>query len=202
TRLDDQSLQAIAEAGNGIYRPLERGAGALDEVYTTVRSTVDEASMGELTREIPIERYHWPLGLGLLCIILEWSIGTRKRSRTDSVSRASRPGKTGETPETQSAPGVTPLFFLALTLAGLTLAPDSAFASPRQAERMYEEGKYAEAIALWSEAVEAEPEDARLHYNLGNAYYREGQFASAIAAYEKALPLADVTLQERLFYNL
>ncbi len=154
----------------------------MDEVYATARATVDEASMGSLTREIPIERYHWPLGLGLLCLVVEWSIGTRRRM-----------AKTGKN---------TPLLFLALTLGVLFLTPETTFASPRQAERSYQAGNYAKAIALWSEAAEAKPEDARLHYNLGNAYYRDGQFASAIAAYQKALPLADVTLQERIFYNL
>src|SRR5690606_2921766 len=42
----------------------------------------------------------------------------------------------------------------------------------------------------------------RLHYNIGNGEYRAGRFSAAIKAYESALPLADVALQERIFFNL
>lgn len=187
SRLDEQGLRAIAEAGGGIYRNLGNGAGAMDDIYSTARATVDEANLGSLTREIPIERYQWPLGLGLLCLALEWAIGTRRS-----------PGnRKGGLPRPMGSGGTS-----ALLLATILLFSDTASASPRQAERAYEDGDYARAIALWSEAAEAEPEDARLHYNLGNAHYRAGEFAAAIDAYRRALPLADVSLQERIFFNL
>jgi Ca-activated chloride channel homolog len=182
TRLDEASLQAIASAGNGIYRRLGRGPAALDEVYAAARSTLEEATMGALTRERPIERYHWPLALGLLCLVMEWSISNRRRLPKARTLAAVLVGLLGWG---AFGPGATP-----------------ATASPRLAERLYRSGNYEEAAHLWKTALESKPNDAKLHYNLGNAHYRRGDFAAAIAAYRQALPLADIALQERIFYNL
>lgn len=183
TRLDEASLQAIAQVGNGLYQKLGRGAGALDDIYAAARSAVDEATLDSVTRETPIERYHWPLALGLLCLVLEWGLGNRRRLQS-------------------ARPVATTGLAVMVVLAALGPGTTPAHASPRQAERLYQAGNYEEAISLWRTALETRPNEARLHYNLGNAHYRQGEYELAIAAYQAALPHADVVLQERIFFNL
>jgi len=52
-----------------------------------------------------------------------------------------------------------------------------------------EKGQYQEAIAAWRELAASNPDDARIHNNLGTALARIGNFAEAIPQFEKALEL-------------
>jgi tetratricopeptide (TPR) repeat protein len=52
-----------------------------------------------------------------------------------------------------------------------------------------EKGQYQAAVAEWSELAASNPDDARVHNNLGTALARTGNFAEAIPQYEKALEL-------------
>lgn len=183
TRLDESGLTLIADAGGGIYQRFAPGSNALGEIYNEARALIGEENIGSLTREIPIERYYWPLVLGMLFLIAEWSLSNRRRK--------------------PAATSLGPLLVTCLLLQFLPLGPENSLqGSPRQAERHYNAGEYRQAIELWQAALEAKPDDARLHYNLGNAYYRNRQFPAAVAAYQLALPLAEVELQERIFFNL
>ncbi|HUI08531.1 MAG TPA: tetratricopeptide repeat protein [Verrucomicrobiae bacterium] len=52
---------------------------------------------------------------------------------------------------------------------------------------MYDEGKFAQAVAVYEKI---EPKTASVYYNLGNAWYREGKLGWAIFNYERARKLA------------
>lgn len=60
--------------------------------------------------------------------------------------------------------------------------PDAA----RRANQAYESGDYRAAEAGYRKALEAAPDDARLHFNLGNALARQNKHDEALAAYEQA----------------
>ncbi len=51
------------------------------------------------------------------------------------------------------------------------------------------QGQYDEAIAAWKELVAANPDDTRIHNNLGAALALKGRYVEAIPEYEKALEL-------------
>src|SRR5208337_643687 len=50
-------------------------------------------------------------------------------------------------------------------------------------------GQYDEAIAEWKELLLTNPDDARIHNNLGSALGMKGRYAEAITEFEKALEL-------------
>lgn len=52
--------------------------------------------------------------------------------------------------------------------------------------RAYETGDYQEAIRLFQQAAEAEPDNAQYFTNLGVAYGEEGDYQRALAAYHRA----------------
>ncbi len=52
-----------------------------------------------------------------------------------------------------------------------------------------DKGQYEAAIVEWRELLSTNPDDARIHNNLGGALARTGQYAEAIAEYERALTL-------------
>lgn len=75
---------------------------------------------------------------------------------------------------------------LAVLLSRDALAAPSAF---DQANKLYEEGRYQEAIQEY-QAVLTNHVSAAAQFNLGNAYFKSGQVGQAIAQYQQAELLA------------
>jgi len=92
-------------------------------------------------------------------------------------------------------------------LAGaLALAASPAFASARskneEANKLYQEKKYAEALKRYTEAQLEAPDSPQLHYNLGNVFFRQGEMEKAREEYRRAIAAADATLDPKAVYNL
>ena len=64
---------------------------------------------------------------------------------------------------------------------------DAAFES---ANKLYEEGKFAEAASAYEKVLQGGQTSAALCFNLGNAFFKSGQIGRAIAAYRQAERLA------------
>ena len=77
------------------------------------------------------------------------------------------------------------LALLAAPLHGENLAP--AF---DQANKLYEQGKYAEAASAYEKLLRADSNSPALYFNLGNARFKAGQSGRAIVAYRQAEMLA------------
>ncbi len=60
----------------------------------------------------------------------------------------------------------------------------------QNANTLFTEGKYNEAISAYSDILKTGVESAEVYYNLGNAYYKSGQLPQAILNFERALLLA------------
>jgi tetratricopeptide (TPR) repeat protein len=54
------------------------------------------------------------------------------------------------------------------------------------ANKLYEEGKFAEAAAAYETMAKSGQASAALYFNLGNAFFKSGQIGRAIAAYRQA----------------
>jgi tetratricopeptide (TPR) repeat protein len=83
---------------------------------------------------------------------------------------------------------MTRLFSILMLLAGLALnarAADVA-ADFDSANRLYAEGKYAEAAGLYERLAAGGAASPALWFNLGNAAFKAGQTGRAIAAYSRA----------------
>ncbi len=55
---------------------------------------------------------------------------------------------------------------------------------------LYNDGKYAEAIDIYSKIIESGKHSAEVYFNLGNAHYKLNNIAPSIYNYEKALLLS------------
>jgi tetratricopeptide (TPR) repeat protein len=76
----------------------------------------------------------------------------------------------------------------------LALVAGSAFADEAsqifdQANRLYLQAKYPEAIAQYEKIIKSGYESGELFFNLGNAYYKSGNTQKAILEYERAKEL-------------
>ena len=56
-----------------------------------------------------------------------------------------------------------------------------------EGNRLFSEGKYAEALAVFEKLVQDYPNVRVLHFNIGNCYVQMGQFEKAIPHYEMSL---------------
>src|ERR1035437_1692699 len=77
SRLDEKTLTAIAQATGGNYYPL----GLLGEGLVKVRSaveTLDRSTGLQRTRSRGVERFYWPVAAGLVLLVAESLIGTRR----------------------------------------------------------------------------------------------------------------------------
>ncbi|MDR1119383.1 MAG: tetratricopeptide repeat protein [Dysgonamonadaceae bacterium] len=71
------------------------------------------------------------------------------------------------------------------TLASLSNLPDTEWL--KQANELYINEKYQDAIDLYEKILREKGESVVVHYNLGNAYYKKNEIAPAILHYERAL---------------
>jgi len=69
-----------------------------------------------------------------------------------------------------------------------------------QAAELGEKGQYEAAIAEWRELLLTNPDDARIHNNLGTALQKSGRYGEAIPEFEKALELNPQ--YHAIYYNL
>lgn len=82
------------------------------------------------------------------------------------------------------------VFFIVFVLTGtlgFAQVADSLFV---EANELYRQEKYAEALKTYEEIENMELESWALYYNMGNIHYRMNQVAPAIYYYEKALVLS------------
>jgi Ca-activated chloride channel family protein len=83
-----------------------------------------------------------------------------------------------------------------------TVLADAAFSKNKQANKLYSQGNYAEALKLYDEALLASPEEKNLAINKGSALFKLKQFDKAAEAYESALSIKDKKTKAALLYNL
>ena len=87
----------------------------------------------------------------------------------------------------------------------LTLSSDlyaSALSRSREAEKLYQKGKYQEAISAFSDAQMEDPGSNILQYNLSNSKYRMNNYEEAYKSYQGAAGSKDLKLKEKALFNL
>lgn len=73
----------------------------------------------------------------------------------------------------------------------LLLFTASAVEDRRKANKAYEAGNYEEAEQLYLSAIEQEPDNTKLYFNLGNAQAKQGKVEEAIQSYMEFRSLAE-----------
>lgn len=198
--LNEKLLQQIATAADGFYLPL-RGPDTMDILYQRGLAPLPTTeSSTKMIRQFK-ERFQWPLGLAILCLIVETFLPDRKR-----VPRPKRPLKTVAVPVMDGIPVLTsdksqPVKTVAAALAAL-LAALSVDASVARAQRDYKQGHYKDARKEYERLLEKNPTDPRLHYNAGLAAYQARDFEKATQEFTAAMAARDLDLQGRASYNL
>jgi Ca-activated chloride channel family protein len=186
SHLNERLLQEIAGATEGgFYLPL-RGAKTVDTLYAEGLAKLPKSEHQQKLVKRFEERYHWPLGLAILLLIIEILVPERKRQAK---------ALTGTAAVSKGA------LQAAMVMLLLTLVMASAVASPSSALREYKAGQYDQALKEYERLLERKADDPRLHFNAGAAAYRNRQFDEAAKQFNEAIASPDLKLQQLSYYN-
>jgi len=201
SRLDESRLKEIAEAAGGTYQPLGQQFQGLETLYRDGLSKFTRHDIASRMRQVGVERFQWPLALGLLCLILDPLIGLRRLRRSSTVLIV--PGSAKPSPVARpriafrvKAAGV------ATCAAGLLANLSFVHASIWSAEKAYADGQFEKAATDYEKAARKDPRKPELRYNHGAAAYKAGQHEAAADAFAKVEATDNLPLREDNFYNL
>ena len=99
-------------------------------------------------------------------------------------------------------------FFCILSYISLSLIYSSfAFAQDTativaKANKLYQSGKFDEALTLYNQALKNEPDSPLISFNIGTAQFKKKNYAIAISSFEKATLAKDKALEAKANYNI
>lgn len=232
SHLDSTTLSDIANVTHGFYQPLGPTGEGLMRVYEDgIKKLPDQEQKSKMTRQ-PIERFQWPLAAGLLLLMLELLVGTRRPAwlrRNMPVTVLTEPPPLVSVKPTSTQKNFGPAksssvpvgaILLALALGATTrtqaaTASDATQPTPapaptvapqtssaKTAQSLFEKGDYSAAAEVYGKAADAAPDDGRFRYNQGESLYRSKDYEGSAQAFTKSLSSSDLALQQRSYYNL
>lgn len=189
SKLDEETLTAIAKATEGLYVPLGDSGEGLEQIYQQKLQLIPKEDLAERRHKVPIERFSWPLTAAIVLLFLEFLVAERKSTSKMSIPRIVTAGR-------RIKNQLAPVLFLMLVLCST-----SQKAMATAAEDAYYSGEYLKASELYSQALKEHPNSAELHYNAGTAAYKNNLYDEAIASFSEALKGEDLSLQQKAYYN-
>jgi Ca-activated chloride channel family protein len=184
SHLNENLLQQIAGATGGFYLPL-RGADTMDTLYERGLEPLPKSESSEKLIRRYHEQFQWPLGVAILLLLAEIFLPERKSKVQSPKSKV----------EAATAAILIALLFL----------PVSANASPADALREYNIGKYqnyTNAFQEYERLSQIYTNDLRLVFNAGAAAYRATNYDAARQNFQLVTLSPDLKLQQQAFYNL
>ncbi len=183
SRLNETLLREIATAADGFYLLLA-GAKTMNTLYERGLAPLPKAEFSARTIRQYHDRYQWFLALAIGLLVVEMFFPERMTNRKSKI---------------QSAKGGATVVAILLLLCG-GMAPASA--SPSQALKNYERGKFDNALDEFEKLSKKNPDDPRLRFNAGAAAFQSGRLDEAARQFNSSLATPDLPLQERAYYNL
>lgn len=205
SRLDEQTLRAIAAAGGGRFETFVPGDGFFQRLRDSAL-----LPLAKNRQILNVQDYHElfqiPLVLALVLLMAEPLISVvRKRA-------ASGVGVAVVRPDTLSGPAGAPVSFprkkpgavpTALLMFALLPAAFAAGELDRQIAGLLKDGKPDEAVAAVKTALDASPADPVLAYNYGLTLYQAGRFEDAIEVFQNLKnSTRDESVQARALFQL
>ncbi len=173
SKLDEKRMREVAEAGGGFYVLLRNGPAEMQQIVRDGLGKMKEQETESRFTKVPVERFQWPLGGALVCMVAALLLGERRRQ-----------GK-----------------LLAVKVAAaLVLFATPADARQAGIEK-YEAKDYQGSLGEFDGELKKR-DVAELHFNAGSAAYEIGDYARAAESFSRALGTATPELKDRAAYNL
>src|SRR5215813_3588748 len=193
SRLNDETLKEIALTTGGAY---VQGLGpslGLDQVFREHIATMERREVASTLERRYEERFQIPLACALLLLAVEALMPQRR-----AAARARRAWRRLSPAARQRAAAALVL----LCLPGLVGWLDPPGDRAAEGNRLYETGKYDEAVSKYGEGLIDMPASPLLQFNLAAALYKQGKYDDAIAALTKVAASGDPKWIAPANYNM
>lgn len=210
SRLDEETLRAIAQATGGSYYPFGPRGDGLSRVRAAF-ATLDDPLAGNRARRRGVERFHVPLALALLLLTTERLISTRRRGSEYPP---------GSLVPAQNATAAALMLALVWACPAIAGAAVNSPASPDPNRRS--DGDHADLIdavdrmlSRWPVAVtnastnpavlavtSSQAVTPREKFNLGTRKLAEGRLTDAESLLQSVLQAQDERTRPAALYNL
>jgi Ca-activated chloride channel family protein len=193
SKLDEETLTAVAETTGGLYAPLGSMGQGFDTIYEQKLALIPKEEHGRRKRKIPVERFPWPLAAAVLLLSADFLLTGRRNKwalRLPFVKTAGRREK-------QAATAAASVLLLAVCAACFAPAPVQA----SEGEELFKAGDYQQAEEFYQQALHKDSANPALHFNLGGSLYRQKKYEQAAVAFTQALATDDLALQAQSYYN-
>lgn len=165
TSPDFEVLKQVAKTSGGAFVTSNAASQDMESLYQEIRKSVRATERSSQRRETWQSAFQVPLGLSALLLLFGGWLGDGRR---------------------------------AFGAAGLVLAVGLSLATParaqdplQEADRLYQEQKYPQAVEKLVELSLERPDDPTILERLGSARYRAGDYAGAARAFDTAAQLRD-----------
>ena len=186
TKLDEKTLTEIAEVTGGIYTPLGNSGEGLSRIYQEKLALIPKEELAERRQKVPLEQFGWFLGAALLLLLIEYLLPDK------------RPGN-GSPPNGWFKKDGTKKVAL-LLFCILPLLPTSR-TEASEGETAYTNEDFIRSAEIYTNLLDEDPANPKLHYNYGTSAYKNNLYDEAIASFSESLKGADPELQEKAYFN-
>jgi len=200
SRLDEELLREVARSTGGVYIRSDR-AGATDALLDRVRGLERSAAAGG-TRQVPNEQFAWFIAAALALIAADTIRARRGAGKPAAPGTAARTTSSTTSPARAHTGTNSQSARIVALLAILTAVSAFGIGDLERGNRLYRQGRYAEAVEAYRAALRDGNESPTLHYNLGTALLRLGKLDEAEQHLRAALASIDPEQRERTLYNL
>jgi Ca-activated chloride channel homolog len=188
SRLVEESLRSIADAGGGDYVHMD---GSSTTALLGIRNDLarlDQTPLGSETQNFPIERFQYFVAAALVLLLLAWFTPSRLPLPSMRWLRRARRWH------------ALAAVLLAVLLVGCS--EDPLRERNQAANEQFEAGNYAEALVGYQSLIAERPDVDEFSYNAGNTLHRLGNHERAATETQRALPPRDPAIGADIYYAL
>jgi Ca-activated chloride channel homolog len=184
SKVDEKGLEKLSSMTGGTYVRSVAGDMDLDLIYTDkILGTMEAKTLTSGKQKIWENRYQWFLFPCLLLLLIEFFVSAKRKVNGLGI------------------------FVLVIGLSIFVYPQESVHAktissSVKQGIKAFEEQDYEQAKTHFIDAQLADPENARLYYNIGAAAYMNEEYEQAKKDFMQAAKTKDIQLQHDAQYNL
>ncbi len=185
SKLDESRLREVAKITGGFYLRLQNGPVDMHHLAQMGLETMSEKDSETRTKEVPKERFQWPLTAGLVFLATAILLGERRRMMRTA---------------TATAAAALLLFTPPLHAAdGLRGQLNHLFDSEAPA---VDSGDLSKELKKVEDQKSRRPGVPEIDYNLGCTAYSAGDYDRAVSSFSNTLGAAKPELRAQATYNL
>jgi Ca-activated chloride channel family protein len=203
TKLEEQTLEEISKLTGGTYVSARTDQPALGRLFHDV---IEKSPAYEQKSELLGVRkahYAWFFAGALFFCCLQMTLAGSRESEVGGQKSEVKGQKSGVRSQKSEVEGRNAVIVALLAFLVVSALPlDSTEDLVREGNRLFEQGKFEQALARYSSAEELTTDPGLVAFNEGVVLYRLGRYRDALLHFRRSNEDAVGTRQARLLYNL